>query len=109
MTFSLNNRLVLEQYIKEGLKKEVRSGIATPGQANGLKGLKVLIRAVLTLPDGHSREIPVGSTAYIKEETLYNAAWAAKPLTCNTLPEKFMIVDLCHIEFFDISYENPAA
>jgi hypothetical protein len=108
MTFSLNNRLILEQYVKEGLKSEVRGGIATPGQANGLKGLKVLIHAVLTLPDG-PREIPVGSTAYIKEEILYNAAWAAKPLTCNTLPGKFMIVDLCHIEFFDIPYERPAA
>ena len=65
MTFSTSNRLVLEQYIKDGLRKEVVNGIATPGQRDAVKGLKVLIDAVL--PDG--RRIPKGSIAYIREES----------------------------------------
>lgn len=94
MTFSLNNRLVLEQYVKGGLQSQVRNGIATPGQRDGLKGLKVLIGTVLS--DG--RHVPAGSIAYIREEALFTQPWAAKPMNCDFLSEKFMIVDLHHIE-----------
>ena len=97
MTFSLNNRLIVEQYVKEGLKPKLMGGIATPGQRDGLKGLRVLIGT--TLSDG--RQVPQGSIAYIKEETLHTQSWAGKPLTCDTIPEKFMIVDLVYIEFID--------
>lgn len=98
--FSLNNRLVLEQYIKEGLKAKVSGGIATPGQRDGLKGLKVLMTAVLTLPYGEQR-IPAGSIAYIREEVLHTHPWASKPLTCDKLSEKFMLVDLTYVEFIE--------
>lgn len=95
MTFSLNNRLVLEPYIKDGLKAEVRNGIATPGQRDSLKGLRVLMET--TLSDGH--RISVGSIAYIREEVLHTQQWASKPLSCDTLPGKFLVADLAHVEF----------
>lgn len=96
MTFSVNDRLILEQYVKEGLKPKMQGGIATPGQRDGVKGLRVLISA--TLSDG--TEIPAGSLAYIREEILHTHPWASKPLTCDTLSEKFMIVERNYIEFF---------
>lgn len=98
MTYSLNNRLVLEQYVKEGLKAKVQGGIATPNQKDGVKGLKVLVHA--TLSDG--RHIPAGSTAYVREKTLYEQAWANTPLTCDTIPGKFVLADLQFIEFISI-------
>jgi len=98
MTFSLNNRLVLEQYIKEGLKAKVMGGIATPGQRDGVKGLQVLVDAYLS--DG--RKIPKGSMAYIREEILHTHQWASKPLTCDTLPMKFLLVESTYVEFFDL-------
>jgi hypothetical protein len=105
MTFSLNNRLVLEQYIKEGLKPKMQGGIATPGQRDGLKGLQVLVGT--TLSDG--RKVPKGSIAYIREEVLHTHPWASKPLTCDTLPGKFMIVDLPYIEFIDTGDDSDNA
>jgi hypothetical protein len=104
MTFSVNNRLILEEYIKSGLKSEVRNGIATPGQRNAVKGLKVLVDIYLS--DG--RKIPKGSLAYIKEEVLHNHSETIfKPLTCDTLPGKFMVVDLQYVEFFNTGDDTP--
>ncbi len=105
MTFSLNNRLILEFYVKTGLKAEIKSGIATPGQANGLKGLKVLMDA-----NSSVQLIPKGSIAYIKEEVLHNHSTTIfKPLTCDTIPGKFMIVDLQYVEFVDTFPPRDAA
>jgi hypothetical protein len=98
--FSLNNRLVLEQYIKEGLKAKVSGGIATPGQRDGLKGLKVLMDAHITLPYG-AFHVHIGDIAYIREEVLHTHPWASKPLTCDKLSEKFMLVDLTYVEFIE--------
>lgn len=105
MTFSLNNRLVLEQYVKKALEAKREGGIATPGQRDGLRGLKVLIDAYLS--DG--RYIPKGSTAYIREEVLHTHAWASKLLNCDTIPVKFLLVESSYVEFFDIPREYPAA
>lgn len=95
MTFSLNNRLILEPYVKEALRREVIGGIATPGQRDGMKGLKTLMPTRLT--DG--REIPAGSIAYIREETLHSQPWATKHFSSDTLPTKFIVVDLTYVEF----------
>ncbi len=103
MTFSLNNRLILEPYVKEALKKEIIGGIASPGQRTGVKGLRVLVPT--TLSDG--RHVPSGSVAYIKEETLNTFDWATKLFSCDTVPGKFLIADLVHVEF--ISTPNDAA
>ena len=99
MAFSLNNRLVLEPYVKEGLKAKISGGIATPGQRDGLKGLKVLMDAYLS--DG--RKIPEGSTAYIREEVLHTHPWASKPLTWEGgAVNKLLIVESSYVEFFYI-------
>lgn len=103
MTFSVNNRLVTETYNKEGLKATVSAGIATPGQRDGVKGLRVL--ASITLSDG--RHVPKGSIAYIREEVLHTHQWASKPLKCDTIAEKFLLVDLQFVEF--ISTPDEAA
>jgi len=93
MTFSVNNRLVVEQYIKEGLKAKIQGGLATPGQRDGLKGLRVLVGATINY-NGVTKNVPAGSIAYIREEVLHNHAWASKPLTCDTISEKFLLVDV---------------
>lgn len=98
MSFSLNNRLVLEVYVKEGLKTKISGGIATPGQRDGVKGLKVLMDAYLS--DG--RYIPKGSTAYIREEVLHTHPWASKPLCSDFMSNiKFLLVESSYVEFFD--------
>ena len=99
MTFSLNNRLILEPYVKEGLKAKVSGGIAIPGQRDGIKGLKVLLDAYLS--DG--RKIPAGSTAYIREEVLHTHLWASKPLNWAGPGNitSFLIVESSYIEFYD--------
>lgn len=94
-SFSVNNRLIVETYKKEGLKTEIRNGFALIDQKVSLKGLKVLVDAKLN--DGTI--VPSGSTAYVKEETLHNAAWAKTPLKCDTLSGTFMVMDLTHVEF----------
>lgn len=97
MTFSLNNRLIVEPYIKEGLKAKISGGIATPGQRDGLKGLKVLMDAYLS--DG--RKIPEGSVAYIREEVLHTHPWASKPLTwTQSTIGSFLIMESSYVEFF---------
>jgi hypothetical protein len=95
MTFSVNNRFIVEPYIKEALRKEVIGGVATPGQRDGMKGLKTLMPTKLL--DG--REIPIGSTVYIREETLHSQPWAAKQFTSDTLKTKFIVVDFAYVEF----------
>lgn len=102
MIFSLNNRLVLEEYVKEGLKSKVMGGIATPGQRDGIKKLKVLVST--RLADG--RDIPAGSYAYLREEALFSQAWSAKLFTCDSVPGKFMLVGLEWVEFIETTENN---
>lgn len=94
--FSVNNRLIVEPYIKGGLESNVQNGIATPGQKDGVKGLKLLMR--FQFPNGHWVE--PGSLVYIREEVLYQP-WASKLLTCPAIEGKFMIVELTYVEFID--------
>ena len=97
MTFSVNNRFIVEQYIKKGLQPKMQGGIATPGQRDGLAGLKVLVGTVLS--DG--RKVPKGSLVYVKEETLHTQPWASKLFSCDTIPEKFLILESIYVEFID--------
>lgn len=98
MTFSPNDRLVLEVYKKEGLRSEIRGGIATPGQRDGVKGLRVLVGT--TFSDG--RHIPAGSVAYIREEILHNPSFAQKVLKCDFIKEPFIMAPRQDIEFINI-------
>ncbi len=96
MTFSVNSRLILEEYKKGGLESNVRNGIATPGQRDKLKGLRVLVE--FDGPNG--RHIPVGSIAYLREEVLHVHGWASKTYTSDFLNEKFILCDYQHIDSF---------
>jgi hypothetical protein len=93
--FSVNNKLILEPYVKEALKAKVQGGIAIPGQRDGVKGLRLLVNAMLN--DGKS--IPKGSIVYIKEEALHNHSWASKVNTCDAFSDKFMTADYSFVEF----------
>lgn len=97
---SVNNRFILEPYVKEGLKAKVTGGIATPGQRDGLKKLKVLVNGFLP----NWQVVPAGSDAYIREDVLYNHPWASKVfnLTINGVEKQCIIVSFEHIELFDI-------
>lgn len=94
-TRSMNNKLIVEAYKKEGLKATEKNGFAMITQKMSLKGLRVLVDAKLS--DGTF--VPRDSTAYIKEEYLHTAAWAKNPLQCDTLRDQFLIVDVAHVEF----------
>lgn len=96
--YSINNRLILETYKKDGLQATVSKGFASVQQKVSLKGLKVLMDAQIVL-HGTMQFIPAGSTAYIKEEKLHSSEWALKPLRCDTLPMEFIVVDATHVDF----------
>lgn len=105
MMFSVNNRIVVEVYQKEGLRAKVQGGIATPGQRDGLKPLKVLVGAKLS--DGTL--IPQGALVYVPEEVLHNHAWATKALTCDTIPGKFIVLETSYIVCYEIPEGNLRA
>lgn len=101
---SMNNRLVVEAYQKEGLKSKTSNGFAYIEQKVSLKGLEVLMDAKLA--DGTF--VPKGSVAYVKEETLHTQQWATKVMQCDTFDKPFLIIDALHVEFI-VPPGNPAA
>lgn len=101
---SMNNRLVVEAYKKEGLKSSVSNGFAMIAQKVVVKGLMVLMDAKLN--DGTF--VPKGSTAYVREETLHTQQWAQKTLEADFLKVPFLIIDLNYVEFIAPPTE-PAA
>lgn len=103
MTFSLNNRLIVSEYKQTGLRTETKNGLAVAGQRDGICGLKVLVGTVLS--DG--RHIPAGSTAYFREETLYNMPWTKQLFKSPLLAESFLVADLHNVDF--ISTPDEAA
>jgi hypothetical protein len=96
---SFNDRLILEPYQQgQGLKGEVRNGIAFVKQKTELFGLKVLVEAKLS--DGSF--IPAGSTVYIAEELLSTQPWAKNVFSCEALKDqKFIIVELKFVNIVD--------
>jgi len=99
---SLNNRFILEQYVKKELRAEVSGGIAKMGHKISLCPLKVLVDAKLS--DGTI--IPKGSTAFVKEEYLHNNSGMGRA-GGTTIPsfsnqdicdEPFIIIDMTQIE-----------
>lgn len=101
---SMNNRLVVEAYKKEGLRANVSNGFARLDQKVSVKGLEVLMDAKLA--DGTF--VKKGSVAYIREETLHTAPWAQKILELDTIGRAFLVIDLVHVEFI-IPPTEPAA
>lgn len=92
---SINNRLVLETYKKEGLKSAVTNGFAMIAQKVSVKGLIVLMDAKLS--DGTF--VPKGSTAYVREENLHTQQWAQKVLEADAVSSPFLLVDVGYVEF----------
>lgn len=109
--FSLNDRLILEQYKKEAIRAEIKGGIARMGHKAALKPLKVLVDA--KLKDGTL--VPAGSTAYVREEHLFLNSTAGRhgdapiPALSNEAisAEPFIILDLSKVEVLDILDKNP--
>ena len=100
--YSLNNRLILEQYKKQELKAEISGGFAKMAHKVSLKALKVLVDAKLS--DGSI--VPAGSVAWVKEEYLHNNSGMGRN-GGTTIPsfdnetissEPFIILDLSQIE-----------
>ena len=94
-TSSLNNRLIVEKYVKGEIRAKERNGFALIDQKTQVKGLKILADAILN----NNVLIRKGSTAYIKEEALHTAAWAQKALESDAISVPFLIVDLSQVEF----------
>lgn len=103
--FSLNNKLILEQYKKKELTAKVEGGFAKMEHKVSLKPLKVLVQAKLN--DGSI--IPAGSLAYVKEEYLHNNSGMSRN-GGTTIPsfsnedissEPFIILDLNQVEILD--------
>jgi len=94
-TCSLNNRLVLEKYVKGEIRKKITNGFALIDQKVTLKGLKVLMNAYL---NGNVL-VKKGSIAYIKEEILHAQPWAQKSFEAEGIEGQFLIADLTYVEF----------
>lgn len=96
---SFNDMLILEPYQQgQGLKEEVRHGIAFVKQKSELFGLRVLVEAKLS--DGSF--VPAGSTAYISEELLSTQQWAKNLKSCKALgDQKFILVEMKYVNMID--------
>lgn len=97
--FSLNNRIVVEPYQKEGLKTTVSNGFAMIQQKVAVKGLKVLMRATVNVQGHFAREVEPGDMVYVKEELLHTQQWAQKVYQSDAVEGEFMIIDMVHVEF----------
>lgn len=96
---SMNNRLVLEVYkTDKALKAMVQNGIARPEQKTAVKGLRVLMNAMISNATGNY-VIPKNSVAYIREQTLHTNNLFTTALQSDALEEPFIIVDLSYVEF----------
>lgn len=92
---SVNNRILVETYQKEGLRANVSNGFARLDQKVAVKGLKVVVSAKLN--DG--TYVPKGSTVFIKEELLHTQPWAQKIMESEGVEGKFIIVDSSFVEY----------
>lgn len=104
MKKSFSNRLILESYNQgQGVKSEVRAGIAFVAQKTDAIGLKVLVTAVLH--NGHV--IPEGSIAYVKEDILFGPIAKDIRTAKGALgDQKYIELDLAHTSFIDLKEEN---
>jgi hypothetical protein len=102
MKFSLNNKLFLQPYEHEqGLKTEIRGGLAFAKQRVAVKGLRVLIDARVSVGNDHMY-IPAGSIAYVPENLLVSQPWAKDIRTSDLCEEKFFICETSNVVAFDV-------
>jgi hypothetical protein len=94
---SFNNKLVLEAYVHTEIRPEGNRGWIQASQKTNLKGLKVLVQAVL--PDGTI--VLKNSIAFIKEELLHSAPFAKNKLKCQTIPVEFILATMNDVEWIE--------
>lgn len=98
--YSTNNRFIVEPYKKEAIRSNEKSGFAFIDQKIKLKGLKVLIDAQLIV-NGVAILVKKGSVVYVKEESLHTQQWAQKYMECDSINERFLIIDFSQVECID--------
>lgn len=90
--YTLNDKLLVEPYkLGQGLKPEIRNGLAVVEQKVNLVGLKLLADAKL-----NSGEIlEKGAVIYFREEDLCNkmSVWAQRQMKSDFTEDKFLIAD----------------
>lgn len=90
------DKLIVEAYQKSELKGETHRGwTSAPDQRTKVKGLKVLIQAVLN--DG--RVVQPGSTAFVLEESLHNGTVGGKKYKSDTFTQEFTIINVANVEY----------
>lgn len=89
MIVTLNNLFILEPYQQgQGIRTEVRAGLALPGQKLNLVPLKLKADAKV---DGQI--FKAGSVAYIPEDVLMTAQWAKMTRKAPDIEGEFILVE----------------
>ena len=106
MKKSFSNRIILEAYNQgQGVKSEVRGGIAFVAQKTDAIGLKVLATAVLN----NGTIIPEGSVAYVKEDILFGpVAKDIRTAKAAFGDQKYIEIDVAHTSFIDLKETTNA-
>lgn len=93
---SYSNKLICETYKADrDLRKVVSNGFATVEQKSKIVGLTVLIDAKLLNGD----IIRAGSKVFVKEATLRTSPALKESYECETMDQRFVVVDLALVEF----------
>ena len=90
---SLNGLFILKPYQQgQGIRTEMRGGLALPGQKLNLVALPILVNAKLD-----SKEVKQGSLAYIPEDILMTSEWAKKLRKAEGIEGEFIVVESRYI------------
>lgn len=92
------NKLIVESYIKEGLRSEVKNGFAHLSQKIKSKGLRVLADAIISVGN-QPLQIEAGSMVFIREEILHTAPWATKSQESDAFDSPFLVVDPLYVDY----------
>lgn len=86
---SLNNLFILRAYQQgQGIRAEIKGGLALPGQKLNLVGLELLADAKVD-----NEKITKGSIAYIPEDFLMTHDWAKKVRKSEAVDGEFIAVE----------------
>lgn len=86
---ALNNKFILRPYQQgQGIKTEIRGGLALPGQKLNLVPLEMLASSKID-----DVVYPEGSLAYLAEDSLMTGDWAKKIRKAPGIDGEFIVVD----------------
>jgi len=98
---ALNGLFILEPYAQgQGIRPEIRNGLALPGQKLNLVPLKLLVDSKV---DG--QVFPAGSIAYIPEDLLMTSQWAKMVRKAEGIDGQFIMVESRHVSVVKIKGE----